>query len=175
MRSPRFRHLSLALAELHVSTTQCRPRNRRLGLLLSLPVRCTSCQKDRISRIRRLGPARVAVGRREARSSNLRDLDGANDEDFLSLERQLTSSFLFFLLFLQFPIAELIESGFGEEPILQNVLNVLECRCLQDLKYRARIEIKQGAFLLGVVDELGVLEEGEVSGEVRKAKGRSSS
>lgn len=57
--------------------------------------------------------------------------------------------FIVSFMALQFPIQELLEAGFGEEPLVRNVLNAVECRVLQDLKHRARIEIKEGAFLFG--------------------------
>jgi hypothetical protein len=39
--------------------------------------------------------------------------------------------------------------GFNEEVMLKNILRVLEVRLLHDLKFKARIEVHKGAFLLG--------------------------
>lgn len=72
-------------------STLNRSRNRRLGLLLSLPARCTSCEEDRI---RRLGAAGAAVRRRRARSSNVRDFNGESASSYL-LFSQVDESYIF--------------------------------------------------------------------------------
>jgi len=43
----------------------------------------------------------------------------------------------------------MLKHGFQEEVMLKNVLRVLEVRLLHDLKFKARIEVQKGAFLLG--------------------------
>ena len=45
--------------------------------------------------------------------------------------------------------------GFYQEIHLRNVLKVLECRLLHELKYKAKMEVEKGAHLLGIADEYG--------------------
>ncbi|KAI8880281.1 RdRP-domain-containing protein, partial [Backusella circina FSU 941] len=61
-------------------------------------------------------------------------------------------------------LASIVEAGFleKEDPFIVNLLNLFRVNVLKDLKKKAKIMVPQGAYLLGVMDELGVLEEGEV-------------
>ncbi|AFR96691.2 RNA-dependent RNA polymerase 1 [Cryptococcus neoformans C23] len=61
-----------------------------------------------------------------------------------------------------FPLAQLIRSGFNENPLLLDVAAIIECRALQDLKWRARVKLSDGVYLIGIADETGTLKEGEV-------------
>jgi len=65
----------------------------------------------------------------------------------------LCDSFLAFVEFsharFQFPLAQAISTGFIEDPLVQNILRVLKCRLLSDLKWKARISIPDGAYLMG--------------------------
>jgi RNA-dependent RNA polymerase len=60
------------------------------------------------------------------------------------------------------PVRTMLKYGFNRDPCLQDLLRVIECRTLSDLRWRARLEIKQGVYLLGIPDELEILKEGEV-------------
>lgn len=58
----------------------------------------------------------------------------------------------------------IIQAGFLErkDPYLLNVLNLFRINILKDLKKKAKITVPKGAYLLGVMDETGTLEENEV-------------
>lgn len=58
----------------------------------------------------------------------------------------------------------LIQAGFLEsgDPYIKNLLNLFRVSILKDLKKKAKIIVPKGAYLLGVMDETGTLEEGEV-------------
>ncbi|KAH8823568.1 RNA dependent RNA polymerase-domain-containing protein [Flagelloscypha sp. PMI_526] len=64
--------------------------------------------------------------------------------------------------FCELPVLQMLRAGFAKEPMLANVLKCIECQLLQDLKFRARIQIEDGAFLMGIADEFNVLKPGEV-------------
>ncbi|XP_062503295.1 uncharacterized protein LOC134180209 [Corticium candelabrum] len=60
-------------------------------------------------------------------------------------------------------IIEMMESGFDmKEPFLQGVLKAYRLAQLQDLRNRARIYLKEGACLMGVIDETRTLKYGQV-------------
>ncbi|KAI9261119.1 RNA dependent RNA polymerase-domain-containing protein [Sporodiniella umbellata] len=61
-------------------------------------------------------------------------------------------------------MATIIQAGFLErgDPYIKNLLNLFRVNILKDLKKKAKILVPHGAFLLGVMDETGALEEGEV-------------
>ncbi len=61
-----------------------------------------------------------------------------------------------------FPSVNLAEAGFNSDACLIEVLRVVEVRLLWDLKWKARLPLEQSAFLIGVADETGLLNEGEV-------------
>ncbi len=48
-----------------------------------------------------------------------------------------------------FPLKELCEAGFNMDPCFQNVTKVLETSILTDLKWKNRLEIRQGVYLMG--------------------------
>jgi hypothetical protein len=56
---------------------------------------------------------------------------------------------LFLLEIRQFPIKDLLDRGFDGEPFLGDILEAIKTRVLQDLKYKARIEVTKGVFLYG--------------------------
>ncbi|KAI8972772.1 RNA dependent RNA polymerase-domain-containing protein [Pilobolus umbonatus] len=61
-------------------------------------------------------------------------------------------------------MASIIQAGFLErgDPYIKNLLNLFRVNILKDLKKKAKINVPKGAYLLGVMDEKGVLEENEV-------------
>ncbi|KAI9354200.1 RNA dependent RNA polymerase-domain-containing protein [Pilaira anomala] len=58
----------------------------------------------------------------------------------------------------------IIQAGFLErrDPYITNLLSLFRINVLKDLKKKAKIIVPKGAYLLGVMDETGTLEEGEV-------------
>lgn len=61
-----------------------------------------------------------------------------------------------------FPLAALINAGFHKDPVVLDVCTVTERRMLADLRWHARVEVDKGVYLMGVADESGLLEEGQV-------------
>ncbi|WRT68501.1 uncharacterized protein IL334_005477 [Kwoniella shivajii] len=61
-----------------------------------------------------------------------------------------------------FPLGPLVKAGFNQNPLILDVASIIECRALQDLKWRARVKLPGGVFLIGSADESGTLKEGEV-------------
>ncbi|KAK4685416.1 RNA-dependent RNA polymerase, partial [Tremellales sp. Uapishka_1] len=61
-----------------------------------------------------------------------------------------------------FPLATVIKAGFNADPLVLDIASIIECRALQDLKWRARLRLPTGVFLIGVCDESGLLREGEL-------------
>ncbi|WVR09517.1 hypothetical protein IAU60_006585 [Kwoniella sp. DSM 27419] len=61
-----------------------------------------------------------------------------------------------------FPLSHLIKAGFNKNPLILDIAEIIECRALQDLKWRARVKLPDGVFLIGIADETGTLKEGEV-------------
>ncbi|KAI8977017.1 RNA dependent RNA polymerase-domain-containing protein [Mycotypha africana] len=61
-------------------------------------------------------------------------------------------------------LVSILQAGFLEhrDPFIRNMLNLFRIMVLKDLKKKAKIIVPQGAYLLGVMDETGTLEEGEV-------------
>ncbi|EIW68226.1 hypothetical protein TREMEDRAFT_74213 [Tremella mesenterica DSM 1558] len=62
----------------------------------------------------------------------------------------------------EFPLLALIKAGFHENPMILDICSIVETRALQDLKWRARVRLPTGVFLIGIADETGTLKEGEV-------------
>jgi RNA-dependent RNA polymerase len=75
----------------------------------------------------------------------------------------------------QFPLVGVIKAGFNKNPLILDMVEIVETRALQDLKWKARLQIPGGVFLIGecthdrrrltkpgVADETGTLKEGEV-------------
>ncbi|KAK7057907.1 RNA-dependent RNA polymerase [Favolaschia claudopus] len=60
------------------------------------------------------------------------------------------------------PIVAMIKAGLADQLLLQNVLKCIKCQLLRDLKYKARVLVPDGAFLMGVADEYDILEEGQI-------------
>ncbi|KAJ7678631.1 RNA dependent RNA polymerase-domain-containing protein [Mycena rosella] len=60
------------------------------------------------------------------------------------------------------PVAQMIKAGLHDQLLLQNVLRCIKCQLLRDLKYKARVLLPDGAFLMGIADEYDVLEEGQI-------------
>ncbi|CAK5266643.1 unnamed protein product [Mycena citricolor] len=60
------------------------------------------------------------------------------------------------------PIAKMFKAGLEKHVLVKNVLRCIKCQLLRDLKYRARLLVPEGAFLMGIADEYDVLEEGQV-------------
>lgn len=61
-------------------------------------------------------------------------------------------------------MVSIIQAGFMArgDPYIMNLLNLFRVNVLKDLKKKAKILVPKGAYLLGVMDETGTLEEGEV-------------
>ncbi|KAJ7659552.1 RNA dependent RNA polymerase-domain-containing protein [Mycena polygramma] len=60
------------------------------------------------------------------------------------------------------PVTKMIKAGLGEQLLLKNVLKCIKCQLLRDLKYKARVLVPDGAYLMGIADEYEVLEEGQI-------------
>ncbi|KIJ51513.1 hypothetical protein M422DRAFT_44041 [Sphaerobolus stellatus SS14] len=73
-----------------------------------------------------------------------------------------------------FPLSKCIQQGFGDDPLVRNILQILKCRLVSDLKWKGRIKINDGAYLMGIMDETGTLGESEVFCQIIEPKvGRS--
>lgn len=82
---------------------------------------------------------------------------------------------------------QVIKAGFHENPLILDMVDIVECRALQDLKWKARLQLSQGVFLIGncgtlqsrpvltvragVADETGTLKEGEVFCQYQESDG----
>ncbi len=62
----------------------------------------------------------------------------------------------------QFPLRKALPAGLAKDPMVQDVLQAVERKIFPDLRWNAHVEVEQGAYLMGIADEMGVLEEGEV-------------
>ncbi|KAJ7454396.1 RNA dependent RNA polymerase-domain-containing protein, partial [Mycena latifolia] len=69
------------------------------------------------------------------------------------------------------PIGTLLAHGLAREAMLHNVVRCISCQLLHDLKYKARILVQEGAYLMGVADEFDVLEEGEIYCAITPSEG----
>lgn len=49
----------------------------------------------------------------------------------------------------QFPLSALIKAGFHRDPMILDIAEIIECRALQDLKWRARVKLQSGVYLIG--------------------------
>jgi RNA-dependent RNA polymerase len=45
---------------------------------------------------------------------------------------------------------QVIKAGFNKNPMILDMVDIIECRALQDLKWKARLQIPSGVFLIGV-------------------------
>lgn len=61
-----------------------------------------------------------------------------------------------------FPVRRMINAGVASDSILAKVTEAVERRLLAELRWQARLELEQGAYLLGVADDYDCLAEGEV-------------
>lgn len=43
----------------------------------------------------------------------------------------------------------MIKAGFNKDPLVLDIAELIECRALQDLKWRARVKLEQGVFMIG--------------------------
>lgn len=61
-------------------------------------------------------------------------------------------------------LVSLIRAGFlqRQDPFVKNLLTLFRQQMLEELSKKARVYVPQGAYLLGVCDETGDLEEGEI-------------
>lgn len=55
-----------------------------------------------------------------------------------------------------------MKNGWSNEPAIRSLVRLLCTKALYLIKWKARIFVEKGAHLLGVIDELGVLEEGQI-------------
>ncbi|KAF3927885.1 hypothetical protein ABW20_dc0105360 [Dactylellina cionopaga] len=69
-----------------------------------------------------------------------------------------------------FLIRELFELGWNyqEDQFLRQVVEFSMLHTLREMKYRARIPVAQGFTLIGILDETGYLEEGEIYCPIKK-------
>lgn len=80
-----------------------------------------------------------------------------------AMSRELTKEDLVILQqFTEFPLVSVIDAGFARNPMIQDLVRLVQARALQDLKWRARVKLDKGVYLIGVADETGLLKEGEV-------------
>lgn len=49
----------------------------------------------------------------------------------------------------QFPLQSVVKYGFHQNVFVQDICRLIECRALQDLKWRARIKLPGGVYLIG--------------------------
>ncbi|KAI0342571.1 RdRP-domain-containing protein [Trametopsis cervina] len=61
-----------------------------------------------------------------------------------------------------FPLNSAFDHSITDDPFVEAVISVIKCRLLSDLKWKARIEISESAFLMGIADETDSLNEGEI-------------
>lgn len=55
-----------------------------------------------------------------------------------------------------------LDIDFNQDPFISNTLQMTLLMELRNLKYRGRIPVEDGRHLYGIMDEYGVLEEGEI-------------
>eukprot|EP00026_Physarum_polycephalum_P000326 Phypoly_transcript_00326.p1 GENE.Phypoly_transcript_00326~~Phypoly_transcript_00326.p1 ORF type:complete len:1110 (+),score=131.29 Phypoly_transcript_00326:1837-5166(+) len=71
-------------------------------------------------------------------------------------------------------VIESLESFHITEPFLQNVLRASAAKYLKDVKNKSRIYVKKGCNLVGVIDESGLLENGQVFIQFTKPKSKKT-
>lgn len=80
-----------------------------------------------------------------------------------AISRELTKDDLVILQqFTEFPLVNVIDAGFARNPMVMDLCRLVQARALQDLKWRARVKLDKGVYLIGVADETGLLKEGEI-------------
>ena len=100
-------------------------------------------------------------------------LSGSVDDDTVSLSIEGSFQDVFNI------VQKMIYSKFkpAEEPFLQCINKAIFCRSLKDIITRERILVKRSGCLLGIMDETGILEYGQVfcrlskSNDPNKAQG----
>jgi RNA-dependent RNA polymerase len=67
-------------------------------------------------------------------------------------------------LTLQFPLVKVIKAGYNKNPMILDMVDIIECRALQDLKWKARLQISGGVFMIGksLFGHSGLLTDGQV-------------
>lgn len=82
--------------------------------------------------------------------------DGAWNDDDIKLismcsEVRCLSHFLSvrYQLKVQFPLVQVIKAGYHKNPLILDMVEIVECRALQDLKWKARLQLPDGVFLIG--------------------------
>ncbi|KAH8921190.1 RdRP-domain-containing protein [Atractiella rhizophila] len=72
----------------------------------------------------------------------------------------------------QFPLPELLDAGFAKDPLVRSIIRLLQYRALHNLKWKCWIELESGFNGLGILDELGVLQENQIYCQVCDADGK---
>ncbi|KAG0282132.1 hypothetical protein BGZ96_000803 [Linnemannia gamsii] len=72
-------------------------------------------------------------------------------------------------------LVTMIRAGFlqRQDPFVKNLLTLFRHQVLEELSKKARVAVPQGAYLLGVCDETGDLEEGEIFVQVSSVENPS--
>ncbi|KAH8087827.1 RdRP-domain-containing protein [Cristinia sonorae] len=61
-----------------------------------------------------------------------------------------------------FPLIEVLDAGLGDDPLIKDLVQVIKCRMLSDLRWKQWIEIADSAYLMGIPDETNSLKEGQI-------------
>ncbi|KAF9930039.1 hypothetical protein FBU30_000952 [Linnemannia zychae] len=108
----------------------------------------------------------------DLKSSMVRDLDMIQNNDMMAIKMLIqnwdeggTSKML----------VAMIRAGFlqRQDPFVKNLLTLFRQQMLEELSKKARVYVPQGAYLLGVCDETGDLEEGEIFVQVSSVENPS--
>jgi hypothetical protein len=61
-------------------------------------------------------------------------------------------------------LVKVIKAGYNNNPMILDMVDIIECRALQDLKWKARLQISGGVFMIGksVHMRLQFLTDGQV-------------
>lgn len=61
-------------------------------------------------------------------------------------------------------VIKMIRSSISQyhDPFIANIISLFQCRKLKDVKFKSRIHVEQGVQLIGVLDETGTLEYGQL-------------
>lgn len=60
------------------------------------------------------------------------------------------------------PLIDLMQNGWSQEPFIRSIIRLHANKALFNIKWKARLHVEKGVHLLGVLDELGVLEAGQI-------------
>ncbi|KAG0375659.1 hypothetical protein BGX24_008794 [Mortierella sp. AD032] len=108
----------------------------------------------------------------DLKASMVRDLNMIQNNDMMAIQMLIqnwdeggTSKML----------VTMIRAGFlqRQDPFVKNLLTLFRQQMLEELSKKARVYVPQGAYLLGVCDESGDLEEGEIFLQVSSAENPS--